>query len=269
MALAVLFWNVRKNDGCMASLVRLARSEQVDVLLLAEPLPDLDGLLRGLNQIGQGVYHEASRGLGVKVPLVTRLPAAQVAPLKTNLAGDVTIWRIERTVLPFVLLAAAHLPATVGNVTPAKQHEWAGKLATFLAGVEDGVNSRATMLVGDLNMNPFDEGVVNVTGLHGLMTRELARKQDRVHRGESFRRFYNPMWGHFGDRMAGPAGTYVWDDGQHWHILDQVLVRSPLLDRLLDVRILDHDGVESLLKNGRPNKDELSDHLPLMVRLDV
>jgi hypothetical protein len=54
MALGVLFWNVRKNDGCVASLVRLARSEAIDVLLLAEPMPDLAGLLRGLNGIGQG-----------------------------------------------------------------------------------------------------------------------------------------------------------------------------------------------------------------------
>jgi endonuclease/exonuclease/phosphatase family metal-dependent hydrolase len=273
MALAVLFWNVRKNDGCLPSLVRLARSEQIDVLLLAEPLPDLDGLLRGLNQIGQGVYHEASAGEDVKVTFVTRLRTDQVSLCYDDDRRDEAVWKVAGSNLPFILLAAAHLPAKTGGVTDTDQQMWARWLADKLSDAEDAQKSRATVLVGDLNMNPSDPGVASATGLQGLMTRDLARKDDRRHHGISFRRFYNPMWGLFGDRTAGPPGTYYWDasvpSNPHWHILDQVLLRPELIDALLELRIVDHDGAESLLEKGVPRKNDRSDHLPLLFRLDT
>jgi endonuclease/exonuclease/phosphatase family metal-dependent hydrolase len=271
--LTILFWNVRTNEGCGPSLVRLARSEQIDVLLLAEPLPDLVGLLYELNQIGQGVYHEASASEDVKVTVITRLPPDQIEPIRKNPSHDVTVWKVARTAPPVVLLAAAHLPAKVGGVLDTDQQSWAQWLAEGLAWIEDDQNNRNTVLIGDLNMNPYDAAVISATGLHGLMTRDLARKEDRQHRGKMLRRFYNPMWGLFGDRTPGPAGTYYWDasvpSNPHWHMLDQVLLRPAIMDALVTVRIVDHDGAESLLDKGLPRKSDRSDHLPLLVRLDV
>jgi endonuclease/exonuclease/phosphatase family metal-dependent hydrolase len=273
MALTVLFWNVRKNDGCVPSLVQLAQREQIDVLLLAEPLPDLAGLLRGLNQIGQGVYHEASVGRDVKVPVVTWLRPDQVSWCDSTPNGYAAVWKIGGALLPFVLVAAAHLPAKSGGATDTDQQIWSRWLADALASIEDAQSSRATVLVGDLNMNPYDPGAASATGLQGLMTRDLAQKGDRRHHGKVLRRFYSPMWGLFGDRTAGPPGTYYWDSSvpsnPHWHILDQVLLRPELAEKLLDLRIVDHDGAESLLEKGIPRKSDRSDHLPLLFRLDT
>jgi endonuclease/exonuclease/phosphatase family metal-dependent hydrolase len=226
-----------------------------------------------LNRIGQGVYHEASAGRDVKVRFVTRLRPDQVSWSFTGEIRGATVWQVNRTTRPFILLAAAHLPAKMGGVRDTDQQGWAQWLAEDLVEIEDARKSRATVLVGDFNMNPYDAGMVSAAGLHGLMTEDLARKDDRRHRGMQFRRFYNPAWGLFGDRSPGPPGTYFWEasvpSNPHWHILDQVLLRPELISSLRELRIVDHDGTESLLSKGIPRKSDRSDHLPLLFRLDT
>ena len=98
------------------------------------------------------------------------------------------------------------------------------------------------------------------------MTRDLARKEERVVAGREYRIFYNPMWGFFGDRTPGPSGTYfssVSSPSDHyWHVFDQVLLRPSLMDNLKEVQILDRCGSEMILTNrGRPKSSELSDPL--------
>lgn len=105
------------------------------------------------------------------------------------------------------------------------------------------------------------------------MTKQIAGKSDRKWREEKYRRFYNPMWGLFGDLTPGPAGTHYWDSSvpsnHHWHMFDQLLLRPSLMDRLRNIQILDRDGYASLLAaNGTAVKDHLSDHLPILFQVD-
>jgi len=116
--------------------------------------------------------------------------------------------------------------------------------------------------------------MTSVTGMHGLMTRKLAEMPDRTHLGLPRRRFYNPMWGLFGDRTPGPAGTHYWRSSvlhnPHWGMMDQVLVRAAMIDRLNELAILESDGTHTLLaSDAAPDRKHLSDHLPVMFRLDV
>jgi endonuclease/exonuclease/phosphatase family metal-dependent hydrolase len=170
-------------------------------------------------------------------------------------------------------MALVHLPVKSGGVQDTDQHSWAEWIARDIAQIEDDEQCFDTVLVGDMNMNPFDPGMVSVMGIHGLMTRELAQLPDRLHKGRSFRRFYNPMWGLFGDRTPGPAGSYFWNSSvpsnPHWHMFDQVLLRPSLMNRLYDLQILDSDGYDSLLVNGKAGRDHLSDHLPIAFSLNI
>jgi hypothetical protein len=51
---------------------------------------------------------------------------------------------------------------------------------------------------------------------------------------------------------------------------DQVMVRPGLAEKLKAVRIIDHDGVESLLTRfNLPEKSLGSDHLPILFELDL
>jgi hypothetical protein len=54
------------------------------------------------------------------------------------------------------------------------------ELANSIRSVEQKIGHTRTILVGDLNMNPFEEGVVSAAGLHAVMTRRIAEKQSRI-----------------------------------------------------------------------------------------
>lgn len=103
----------------------------------------------------------------------------------------------------------------------------------------------------------------------GVALRESRRVQDR-----DYDFFYNPMWSHFGDSRGRPCGTHYYEKAEHvnyfWNIFDQVLLRPHLLAGFSDdLQILTKAGDTSLLdRNGRPNRDVASDHLPLIFGLD-
>jgi hypothetical protein len=130
-----------------------------------------------------------------------------------------------------------------------------------------------TIVVGDLNVNPFEAPVASAGGLHGVMDSRVAEREVREIRGRVYPMFYNPMWGFLGDRTPGPPGTYYRSSSESvnyfWNTYDQVLVRPALMTHLSDVRILDSDGTESLLTpHGVPDDVSGSDHLPILFRLD-
>jgi hypothetical protein len=81
------------------------------------------------------------------------------------------------------------------------------------------------------------------------------------------------MWGLLGDQH-GPGASHYWADAgadsPKWHMLDQTLLRPSLMNRLQTVRILDHDGQASLLTpDGVPSKEHVSDHLPILLSVDL
>lgn len=125
-----------------------------------------------------------------------------------------------------------------------------------------------TVVVGDLNMNPFEPGICSSEGLHAVMCKRIALRISREVNGEECMFFYNPMWNFLGDETPGPPGTYYYPNGvtaYFWNVFDQVLYRPALLEsyREHDVTILDEIDGTSLLRNGRI-ANEFSDHLPVV-----
>ncbi|HTU17781.1 MAG TPA: hypothetical protein VMG10_06920 [Gemmataceae bacterium] len=124
-------------------------------------------------------------------------------------------------------------------------------------------------------MNPFEEGVTAALGLHAVLTRALADRVERTVQGMAYRFFYNPMWGFWGDRSAGPAGTYYHRSSSvgelFWHMFDQVLLRPDLMHKVHDLMIVDCIQGEHLVSgpSSLPRAADYSDHLPLVFRLDL
>jgi hypothetical protein len=148
-------------------------------------------------------------------------------------------------------------------------------LSNRIAREEDAVGHRRTVLVGDLNMNPFETGMIAAAGLNSVMTRSIAAREERVVQGIPYRIFYNPMWSLFGDGRAPTSGSYFYDNGKHvnyyWHIFDQVLLRPWLAERFahdsLEI-VTTIDGRPLIMGDGRPNKRMFSDHLPILFDLE-
>ncbi len=174
-----------------------------------------------------------------------------------------------------ILLAVTHLPSKMYSSSDSLAIE-AGILAGRIRCAENLAGHSRTILAGDLNMNPFEVGIVGSANLHGVMDRKIAQKKERKVQSRKYPFFYNPMWGMLGDSRSGPPGSFYYPGTQHveyfWHMFDQVMLRPDLLEYFdnRDLKILLSDDEYSLItKDGLPDKKTCSDHLPLFFKLTV
>ena len=268
--LTCLFWNMNRRHR--PDLIgRLAAENQADIVVLAEAgfddgKPTLDAL-RGLVDSS---FHEPPTDTP-RLHVYSRHRTLDLQELFGDIRGRVTVRRLQFRGTEF-LLAAVHFPSKL-HWKPEDQAAESGMLAMDLRQMEEQHRHRRTIVVGDLNMNPFEAGVVNASGLHAMMTRALVNAGSRRVQGREFPFFYNPMWGFFGDRTPGPPGTYYYRHPGHlsydWNMFDQVLLRPEALPWFQDdVAILTRVGdVDLLGRFGRPDPEVGSDHLPIVFRL--
>jgi hypothetical protein len=272
-----LFWNLcgRRLEPVLR---RLTARHKIDVLMLAECAIPEDLMLDALNALGERTFRRvpalASRGLD----LYSRFERDCFGPVLKE-ADHYLI----RTFTPpggiEILLAMAHLASPSHKDLRARHSRLIG-FTGDIRDAEQATGNDRTVVIGDLNVNPFDDALLDVRGLNALADRRTVQRKDPRRFGrrqvQEFRLFYNPMWSHFGDAVQ-PAGTYYYDKSNPevdplWNIFDQVLLRPGLLDRFhsKNMKILTTDGTVSFTwGDGRPNGDVYSDHLPIWLQLDL
>jgi hypothetical protein len=267
--LTFLFWNTNRKP-LADRVARIVRAHAVDVVILAEC------------EFGPTDLEQAATTLGTEQFQCVSHPDKQlrvwsrIAEATWQLGVDDLRWlifRIKRPRTKEILLVVAHLPSKL-HAGPADQQITVRRLVGHIEDEEKRRRHTRTIVVGDLNMNPFEEGMAGAGHLHAVMTRKKAGEESRVISGQNHGMFYNPMWGLFGDRTAGPAGTYYASStgavSYFWEMFDQILLRPAVMNLLTELAILDSDGIESLLtKDGLPDQQRGSDHLPVLFRLDV
>jgi exonuclease III len=201
--LRFLFWNVNHKPLADA-IVRLVQEYQADVLMLAESVTAAVTMLQKLNKDSPDFHYAPSRA-PTAVDVFTRFSGQFLTP--TLESGRVSIRRMALPARVELLLAMVHLPSKSYWSDDSQALECA-ELARSIRQEEEKAGHSRTLVMGDLNVDPFETGVVSTVGLHGLMTRELAsRKNFRTVQEKDYPTFYNPMWGHFGDRSGGPSGS--------------------------------------------------------------
>ena len=278
----ILFWNLYgrqesnrdgRADSICESLTRLVQRHSIDLLLFAECRIGDERIASALNAGGAGRYVcPPSRSRRVKI--WTRLKEESVHDRFNDLDGKLTLREVQFPGADPVLLAGVHLVDRMTVGTESGRALQATNIADSIRRVEERVGHRRTILIGDLNMNPYEAGVVGTQALHSIMTRDLLRTVSALKARKDHSCFYNPMWACFGDQSSGPPGTHYFHNpneptNHFWHLYDQVLIRPDLMDRFVRVEILSGDGVESFLtKSGRPRRQTLSDHLPLFVEFN-
>lgn len=269
MRMTCLFWNVyRRHLGDL--VCRLAAQERADVVVLAESAAESQTTLDALRrQVDESFFEPTS--VTPRLQLFARHPAFDLDEVYGDASGRLTIrvLRYEQTEFLFV---AAHLPSKV-NWTPADQTAEVQTLANQIREEETRRGHCRTILCGDLNMNPFEDGVVEAAGLHAMMTKTTVKARSRKVQGRDYPFFYNPMWGFFGDRTQGPPGTFYYRHSGHlsyeWNMFDQVLIRDEALPWFAgDIEIVTKIGDTELSgPAGRPNTEIGSDHFPIVFRL--
>ena len=269
--LSIVFWNLQKRPR--SEIVgRMARERAADLVILTECDEDDDLMLQSLRD-ATGKQFRNVDDLSEKVRVFSCLPISMVRPYSNSACGRISIQRIVLAKTEF-LLVAVHLVSKL-NRTDSDQLSDAIELSTQIKTAEKYFNHQQSVLVGDLNMNPFDKGMVNASALHGVMTRRIADKRPREVGRIEHPFFYNPMWGLMGDRTPGPSGTHYCLLGRpteyFWNTFDQILIRPDLCYAFEDdLQVLTKIEETNLLTiNGLPDKNVGSDHLPLVFRLNL
>lgn len=269
--LRFLFWNLAGRQ--MPSVVKeLAESNRIDILIMAECPIDPATMLSALNETAHN-YRFARGVVCERIYLFTKFATTFITPILYE-SDKISVRRLELPGRQKIILAAVHLPSKSHFSDASQVHECVN-LADIIAESEEREGHRRTILVGDFNVNPFEEGVVAARGLNAVMSRNVALRHSRTVQGREYPFFYNPMWGHLGDRTGEPAGTFYYDKSEHvtyfWNMFDQFLIRPELAESFKQdqVRILTTAGYMTLVRDdGRPDKALYSDHLPVMLEID-
>lgn len=265
-----LFWNLNRRP--ISSLVaELAREFDIDVIILAECGIDSDTLTKQLSSTVGFDYSEIFSPKP-RIRMFVRFDPSWIA-----LASDppyAMIRYVTHPDVPNFLIVAAHMPSKL-HADDTDQLTYSIRLRQEIDRVESELGHGRIVVVGDLNMNPFEAGVVSSDGFHGVMHRDIASRISRTVRSEERKFFYNPMLGYFGDRTTGPPGTYYYGStnsvAYFWNMFDQVLFSADLMDAFDDdnLEIVTTVGETSLVDHrGLPDSTIASDHLPLVFGLD-
>lgn len=177
---------------------------------------------------------------------------------------SVRLWRMGSAKL---LLALVH-GIDMRNYDSETRQSFAQSVAEEVRFVSKQQDTTRVVMLGDFNMNPYDRGMNLPAGLNAMMTRACVAPGYRQHLGKKYDFYYNPMWGHFGDKSVGPAGTFYDTSSQGpygWSIVDQVIVHHSLVPVFENVRIVTEAETISLMDDrGHPDTDRASDHFPIL-----
>ena len=132
--------------------------------------------------------------------------------------------------------------------------------------------SSNSMVIGDFNANPYDYEIVGHDCFNAVLFKNLICKSEMITwERRKIKRFYNPMLDCISEKEKLYGSYYFHDENRplYWNCIDQVLVRKALIDYIDNVRIIQKIGEVSLITtHGLINK-KYSDHLPLVVDLNI
>lgn len=258
----VLFWNTHKNANINPTICELAVENNISIIVLAEYIASLDGLLESLKQHGIE--------MGPFVSCCERIRILGVADnVEPRFENDHTTIQI---VNEKYILCCVHLNSKIYSDHEQQREILIEQLIHDIRIVEEDMNTENTIVVGDLNINPYDMGCINARYFHGIPVYEEAKRKTRIVAGNEYFMFYNPMWRFLGD-MERPYGTYYHNSSNvintYWHLYDQVLIRPALRGQFVDasLKILTETQSRYLLDaKGHPDKN-ISDHLPIIFEI--
>lgn len=269
-SLNVLFWNVQRKD-LTAQIANLARSKDVDILVLAENPVSSVQLIQALNTEGPYYFQNNPLSQCEKITIVTKFHYDFIAPVEED--NRLTVRRVHLPTGEDFLFTALHL-VDKRSFSAESQNEAASSVANQLIRVEARYEVDRHIVLGDFNMNPFETGMIKANGFHGTMSSEVASRGSRTVQSQEYPYFYNPTWSLFGDLNKDASGTYYYQHAEHvcyeWNVFDQVLVRPSMVSNFVkdSLEIVQNDSMTSLLTNRNvPNKNTYSDHLPLFFTL--
>lgn len=269
----LLFWNVLHKD--LSSIVEnIANYHKADFILLAE-----------LNKNDTKKYQDVLQSHGYflratsssKVKIFDRLTNSQSTLVKAsgNFSQEDRLTSIVYTINgERILLVGIHLFSIAAMSQPRSRRGFASLALKVVEELEINHSIDKTIIIGDFNLNPYEQGMTDFFGLHATMCKNTAQLGERDIAGEKKRYFFNPSWQAYSNvgTTDAPPGTYYYSDRYdttlpYWNMLDQVIIRPELVPNSMGFKIITHGGAEipTLLNDElKPDKEAFSDHLPIL-----
>lgn len=267
MQLNCLFWNTSLGTPDK-EIVSLVSSTKANLLALAEYGGDSIGLISELGATGLCFYRIPTIGCK-RIQMLTGFPPTKIVHKRE--ADRYTIKEIAVPGMLRLLVCVAHLPSKLHSNDIDQLHT-ASFFKHEIELAEAEATHSNTIVFGDFNMNPFDDGMISAAAMNSIPCSLTAQRGFRTIEGRKHSFFYNPMWNLLGD-FSGSPGTYFHTSpgyrSHYWNILDQVVLRPAVAARLSkpSLAVLTKAGKQSLVnKSGRP---EVSDHLPIRFSVDI
>jgi hypothetical protein len=276
-----VFWNIdslhgiKNDDREFARLIsQLCAENSVDIAVFIECGIPVAQILEAFQPTGVYTIIASQERFAVIARFDSRYMERLIPPISDNRTD---YWHLNLPLQQSAILSVIHGPDRRNN-SPAKQELFFQQVSANISWAEGQVGHNRSIVFGDFNSNPFESPMGSLIGMHAVSSRSVAQKISRRCYNTDYRFFYNPMWRLFGDSRAGdsPPGTYYYNGSNpheiFWHMLDQVLLRPELSDKLPanGLKIITKIGDQSLLtSNGIPDRSSASDHLPVLFTLDL
>lgn len=266
-----LYWNIN-NKNIIEPLIKIVNENSIDVIILSEINISQSELLVELNK---NLHQKFSLPYSpVADPLIlTKLSRNSIEIIYDN--NNISVRRVSPPIGKVFLLFIVHLPSKLHQKTE-DQILNSTEVIRIIEEFEDKMANRRSIIVGDFNMNPFEQGVIGASGFHAILDKERAKRRSRIVGGREKLFFYNPMWKQYSNVYPKTPGTFYYYKSTQvnyfWNIFDQVIIRPDLLHIFDDnqVTILTEFAGSSLLNSKQlPDAKKFSDHLPIKFSLDL
>jgi hypothetical protein len=265
MDVKFLFWNTNKRKLNDAT-AHIVSEKSVDLLFLAEYEDDPGDLLMQLNAT-QTIFHYIPGIANNKIHLFSKFGPGFIRI--SHEERGLIIWEL---ILPNILhwiLCGIHSRSKLHS-SSQEQFQDSIIYSQSIRRAENQLGHDSTVVFGDFNQNPFEQGFVNVQGYNAVMSRTIAEKPGRRFRNDCYPFFYNPSWSRFGDLTPGPPGSYYYSKGSvdeiFWNLFDQIIMRPSMIPKFRQSAMEYITGTRQIAiskKNGAPNSKHFSDHFPL------
>lgn len=254
-------------------MVRMVEEHHVDLLVLIEHVGSRRNLSRLLGSVGDFAHISSHDRFSVYGRFGPDCMARIEPPIADN---RMDFWQFKRDGHAGINVAVVHGLDIHNHPDKNDRQAFFSRVSDNVLWVESRAGHKRTIVLGDLNANPFDPEITAANGLHAIRVREIGGRKARTVRGQSYEFFYNPMWRCFGGDPGSPPGSYYFHNNRQnelfWHLIDQVVVRPDLLPLFPEeqLRILKRAGPVMLTTDrGRPDQERASDHLPVFFRLNL
>ena len=260
-----LFWNINKKD-LSNTIIEICQENDTDILGICEG-KELDkiNIIKKLN-FKEIFLLSNLKDRGIKLFCKKNINM-KVNTENNSYYKQFTLKIEDKTYTIFLV----HLPSKL-NLDNTNQYQLVTRFKNTLKGIN--YQGKKTIIFGDFNMNPFEEGMVSSEAFHALNSKLVTSKIQREVYGEKCYYFYNPTWFLYAKSYNEIIGSYYYSSSApnnlFWNMFDQVIISPDLISNFnFDTfKIIEKTRLRYLCKNEKPNEVTYSDHLPIFFELN-